>query len=133
MRTDGRGDIGFMEAMIAMMAVMTVLAAFLGLAAHAASEASDPTEMLDRGAFTGSVESGVFVPGYGDYAESFLDISGCSGISVSVSIPGGFCDPPEVLIEGDMVGDLSSRSFVRMVSDDSGRTFPVIVEVTVCA
>lgn len=132
MRMDGRGDIGFMEAMIAMMAIMTVLAAFLGLVAHSASEISDPTEALDGRFFTGSAECGTFVPEYTDYVTSFLDLTGCSGISVSVSIPGGFCDPPDVITEGSMDGDLSSRTFVRMVSDDSGRTFAAIVEVTVC-
>ena len=130
---DGRGDIGFMEAMIAMMAVVVVLTAYLGLAAHVASDPMDPTDSLEEAFFTGSVESGRFVPGYVDYVESFLDTSGFSGISVSVSVPGGFCDPPDVLSKGAMDGRMSSRTFMPLVSDDSGRVFPVVLEVTVCA
>lgn len=127
-----RGDMGFAEAIIAFMAVTVVLSAYLGLAVHVQPEVSDPASGLSEEMFTGTVSDGAFVPSYTDYLGDYLDTSGCSGISVSVSIPGGFCGDVPPTTAGSMDGQTSTRTFSSMVSDDKGRTFPAFFEVTVC-
>lgn len=122
-----------MEAMVAFMAVMVVLAAYLGVTASLTATAEDPTVGLDPSEFTGTVSDGVFVPSYGDYMGTFLDVSGCRGISVSARIPGGFAEVPEPMTVGVMDGALYARTLVSEVSDGSGRTVPAFFEVTVCA
>ncbi len=127
-----RGDMGFAEAIIAFMAVTVVLSAYFGLAVHVQLEVSDPASGLSEEMFTGTVSDGVFVPSYTDYLGDYLDTSGCKGISVTVSIPGGFCGDVPPSTAGSMDGQTSTRTFSNMVSDDKGRTFPAFFEVTVC-
>lgn len=126
------GDMGFAEAILAFMAVTVVLTAFLGLVAHGHPSLGDPTGTLDESAFTGSVEDGTFVPSYSDKLGDILDTGGFSGICVSVSVPGGFCEVPPPLTEGDMDGRTYTRTFASVISDDNGRSFPAFFEVTVC-
>ena len=64
---------------------------------------------------------------------TFLDATGCSGMAVEVSIPGGFCEEQGPTVLGEMDGHRFSRVFVSTVSDDQGRTVPAVFEVTVCA
>ena len=132
MRSEGKGDMGFMEAMVAFMSVMIVLSVFLGVMANVTIEATDPVGTVDADRITGTVEAGVFIPGYPDYLGEFLDHTGCSGISVSVRIPGGFCEVPPPMTMGTMDGAVSSRTISSVVEDDNGRCFPAIFEVTVC-
>lgn len=127
-----RGDMGFAEAIVAFMAVTVVLSAYLGLAVHVQPEVSDPASGLTEDMFTGTVSEGVFVPSYTDYLGEYLDTSGCKGISVSVSVPGGFCEAVPPMTAGFMEGQTSTCTFSNMVSDDKGRTFPAFFEVTVC-
>lgn len=127
-----RGDMGFAEAIIAFMAVTVVLSAYFGLAVHVQLEVSDPASGLSEEMFTGTVSDGVFVPSYTDYLGDYLDTSGCKGISVTVSIPGGFCGDVPPSTAGSMDGQTSTRTFSNMVSDDKGRTFLAFFEVTVC-
>lgn len=123
---------GFMEALVAFMSVMVVLTAYLGVVANVTVVALDPAESLDERRFTATVEDGVLVPGYLDYMGEFLDASGCSGIAVEARVPGGFCQPSDPVVLGSMDGSTSSRTIVITVSDDNGRTFPAVLEVTVC-
>ncbi len=127
-----RGDMGFAEAIIAFMAVTVVLSAYLGLAVHVQPSVSDPASGLSEEMFTGTVSDGVFIPSYTDSLGDFLDASGCRGISVSVTVPGGFCDGIPPVTVGSMDGPTSARTFSGTVSDDKGRTFPAFFEVTVC-
>lgn len=124
---------GFMESMIAMMAVVTVLAAFIGVAAHATVVLTDPTEGLDAGMLTGTVEDGTFVPSYGDYVVSYAEAKGLSGISVSVTVPGGFCEVPGPLVYGTFDGDTYSRTVTSTIDAGDGRTVVAVFEVTACA
>ncbi len=127
-----RGDMGFAEAIVAFMAVTVVLSAYIGLAVHIQPAATDPAEELDGKIFTGTVSEGKFVPDYLDDLPAILDSGKYRGISVSVSIAGGFCENPPPVTVGSMDGDASSMTFSSMVSDDKGRTFPAFFEVTVC-
>lgn len=122
-----------MEALLAFMAVMLVLAAYLGVVAAFSMKAADPTGLLDEDEFGGTIEDGVFVPSFTGYLGEFIDVSGCSGISVSVLIPGGFCAIPEPVSAGSLDGLLHSRTFVSEVSDGAGRIVPAVFEVVVCA
>ena len=133
MRSDRRGEAGFMEAMVAFMAVTVVLAAYLGMLASVAVEDADPTRSLEEDRFTGFIDGGVFTPAYVDYLRDFLDISGCGGVSVSVTVPGGLCGPVEPLTLGSMDGSLHTRQIISTVGDDAGRELPAVFEVTVCA
>ena len=132
MKTDRRGDMGFMDAMVGFIAATIVLSAFLGVVIGVAAYGGDPSSALDPGRFSGTVEGGEFKPGYIGYMGDYLDSSGCRGISVSVLIPGGFCEQPEPTTIGSMDGELFSRTFVSMVRDDSGRIFPAVFEVVLC-
>ncbi len=127
-----RGDMGFAEAIIAFMAVTVVLSAYLGLAVQVQPAVSDPADDLDGDMFTGTVSEGKFVPDYLDDLPAVLDSGKYRGISVAVSIAGGFCEAPPPATFGSMDGDASSVTFSSMVSDDKGRTFPAFFEVTVC-
>lgn len=133
MHADGSGSMDFMESMIAMMAVATVMAAFLAAAVGlAGGDASDPTGGLDPARLTGCIEDGIFVPGFGDYVEGYVESRGLSGASVSVDVPGGFCDAPAVFVYGSMDGGRWSASFVSSVEADGGRVVPVLMEVVLC-
>lgn len=133
MRIDRSGDMGFMEAVVAFMAVTVVLTAFMGALVTTTVVTADPTESLDPGEFSGTVESGVFVPGFEDYIRGFVDTKGLAGASVSVTVPGGFCSWSEPFIVGDVDGMLFSRSIHGTVTDDSGRTLPALYEVVLCS
>lgn len=133
MDSDIRGDMGFMESMVAMMAVVTVLAAFIGVAAHATVVLTDPTEGLDGEMLTGTVVDGMFVPSYEDYVVEYAESRGLSGISVSVTVPGGFCGVPEPLIHGTFDGEVHSRTVTSTVDAGDGRTIVAVFEVTACA
>ena len=133
MRSDRRGEMGFMEAMVAFMAVTVVLTGYLGAMAGMAAVPMDPTDSIDPDEFTGSIADGVFEPSYLDYMGTFLDATSCSGMAVAVRIPGGFCEEQGPTIIGEMDGHRFSRVFVSTVSDDQGRTVPAVFEVTVCA
>ena len=126
------GDMGFAEAILAFMAVTVVLTAFLGLVAHGHLSLGDPTGTLDDSIFSGSVDDGTFVPFYSDKLGDILDTGGFSGICVSVSVPGGVCEVPPPLSKGDMDGRTYTRTFVSVISDDNGRSYPAFFEVTVC-
>lgn len=132
MRADCRGDAGFMEAMVAFMAVAIVLTAFMGALASTTVETSDPTDSLDAGRFTGTMEDGVFVPGYTEYLEGFLDSRGFEGATVLVGIPGGFCGEVAPDIFGSMDGLLFSRMIQGTVTDGAGRVVPAVFEVILC-
>ena len=116
MRSDRRGDMGFMEAMVAFMAVTVMLTAFMGVLATTTVVTADPTESLDPGEFTGTIES-----------------DGFRGAAVTVTVPGGFCPDIETFTVGDMDGMLYSRSIPGLVTDDSGRVLPAVYEVVLCA
>lgn len=127
------GDMGFMEAAVAAMAVTIVLCSFLGVLTTVSTDPGNPTDSLDPEGFTGSVESGEFVPGFEGYVTGFVDSRGLRGATVDVVIPGGFCEPPETFTVGDMGGALFSRSIPGTVTDDLGRTLPAVFEVVLCA
>lgn len=121
-----------MEALVAFMAVAIVLTAFMGALASTTVETSDPTESLDAGRFTGTMEDGVFVPGYTEYLEEFLDSRGFEGATVLVGIPGGFCGEVAPDIFGSMDGLLFSRMIPGTVTDGAGRVVPAVFEVILC-
>lgn len=132
MRSDRRGDMGFMEAMVAFMAVSVVLTAFMGALATTTVVTADPTGSLDPGEFTGTIEDGVFVPGFVEYIDGFADTRGCDGVTVSVTVPGGFCEEVEPYVRGYMDGMLFSRTMSGHVADDAGRVLPAFYEVVLC-
>lgn len=132
MISDERADAGFAEAMVALMAVTVVLSAFLVAVAHTSVDSTDHVAALDMERFGGRIEDGEFMPSFTGYMGDFLDSTGASGISVSVTVPGGFCRPMEPIVLGSMDGPLDSLSAVVNVPDDHGRTVPALVEVTVC-
>ena len=132
MDADSRGDFGFYESMVAMMAVTMVLAAFLAVAIGSISVSADPTEGIDGSMLTGTVEDGVFVPGYEEYVASYMESRGLSGISVSVQIA-KFCDEAPLVSYGTFDGETWSRTFTSLVGDEEGRTLVAIFEVTACA
>ena len=107
MRSDRRGDMGFMEAIVAFMAVSVVLTAFMGALATTTVVTADPTGSLDPGEFTGVIEDGVFVPGFIEYIDGFA-------------------------VRGDMDGMLFSRTMSGHVADDAGRVLPAFYEVVLC-
>lgn len=117
---------------MAFMAVVVVLTAYLGMVVHTASGIYDPVPSVDESILCGTVEDGAFIPGYADSLGDLLDRTGCRGISVSVKIPGGFCDGSGPLTVGDMDGRLFSKTVASSVTDNHGRTFPAFFEVTVC-
>lgn len=133
MLSNDRGDFGFMEAMVAMMAVIVVLTAYLGVAASTVTVMIDPTEGVDGTHLTGTVEDGVFVPSYGDYIESYAISRGLTGISVSVTVPGGFCEVPEPMVIGTIDGEKWSRTVTSTIDAGDGRTIVAVFEVTACA
>ena len=104
MYADDRGDMGFLESMMAVMAVILVLTAFLGLAVGAAGIASDPTEGLDPDKITGEIVDGEFVPAFQDYLEGYLESKDLSGASVTVIVPGAFCETSEPFVIGTTDG-----------------------------
>lgn len=133
MRMGRGGDIGFMEATVAAMAVTLVLCSFLGVLTSVTVDPGNPVDSLDPDEFTGTVESRVFVPGFSEYITGFVDSRGLRGATVDVTVPGGFCDPPETFSVGTMDGALFSRSIPGTVEDDMGRTLPAVFEVVLCA
>lgn len=133
MRSDRRGDMGFMEAMVAFMAVTVMLTAFMGVLATTTVVTADPTESLDPGEFTGTIESNGFRSGCTEYVSVFVDIHGLRGAAVTVTVPGGFCPDIETFTVGYMDGMLYSRSIPGLVTDDSGRVLPAVYEVVLCA
>lgn len=110
-----------------------MLTAFLGLAAGTAVVSSDPTEDLDPDMLTGRVEDGTFVPGYRDYIGGYVDSRGLSGASVSVSVPGGFCEVPGPTVIGTVEGEIWSRTLTSLVECDDGRVLVAVFEVVLCA
>ena len=133
MRSDRRGDMGFMEAMVAFMAVTVMLTAFMGVLATTTVVTVDPTESLDPGEFTGTIEPDGFRSGFTEYVSAFVDTHGLRGAAVTVTVPGGFCPDIETFTVGDMDGMLYSRSIPGLVTDDSGRVLPAVYEVVLCA
>ncbi len=133
MHADDRGDMGFMESIVAMLAVVTVAAAFIGVLAYSAGVAADPTDGIDPGMVSGTIADGEFVPGFEDYAVTFAESRGLSGISVSVKVPGGFCAAVPAFTYGSMDGSLYTRVMTSLVPDDNGRSVLAIFEVTACA
>lgn len=133
MKSDDRGDAGFMEAMVAFMAVSVVLATFLGAVATTAISTADPTSTLDPGGFSGTIEDGVFVEGFTGYLSVFVDSNSLRGATVYVTIPGGFCGTPEPVTIGEMDGALYSRTLAGTVTDGFGRVLPAVFEVILCA
>lgn len=133
MHIDRSGDIGFMEAVVAFMAVTVVLTGFMGVLAVTTVDTADPTDMIEPGRLTGTIEAGEFVPGFTGYMEELVVSKGLSGVSVTVEVPGGFCSDPEPYVFGDMVGPLYGRTIPGTVTDDSGRVLPAVFEVMLCA
>ena len=133
MRSDRRGDMGFMEAMVAFMAVTVMLTAFMGVLATTMVVTADPTESLDPGEFTGTIEPDGFSSGFTEYVSVFVDTHGLRGAAVTVTVLGGFCPDTGTFTVGDMDGMLYSRSIPGLVTDDSGRVLPAVYEVVLCA
>lgn len=131
MRLDRKGDMGFMEAMVAFMAVTIVLTGYMGVLATTTVDSSDPAGMLDPDRFTGSLEDGVFVPGFTEYLEGFVWSNGYEGASVVVTVP-GFCEESGPYLVGTLDGSLFGRTIAGVVSDGYGRTVPAVYEVVVC-
>ncbi|MBR7153391.1 MAG: hypothetical protein IKD00_06605 [Candidatus Methanomethylophilaceae archaeon] len=132
MRIDSKGDMGFLEAVLSAMAVVTVLMAFIGTVSTAlvASEVSMDgfdTRMLDA-----EISEGVFVPYYLDYMQDCMDVHGYSSVTVSVSVPGGFCEDPGTVTVGEPGGFKRTLFHTDTVECDSGRTVPVFYEVELC-
>lgn len=127
------GSMDFMEGIVATMAVAVVLTAFLGLVAGTEVEISDPLDGLDPGELTGEIVAGTYRPFFEEYVAEYADTHGIGWISVSVSIPGGFCDRPEAVSFGEAADPTDVRRFPTVVETDDGRRVISIVEVSACA
>lgn len=132
MYADTCGDMGFLESMIAMMAVITVLMAFLGVSTHTAVVITDPTDGLDPDMMDGRIVDGEFVPGFGEYIADYCDSRGLNGISVTVLVPGGYCEGIPPLTVGEMDGRPFTRTLTSIIPLDDGRSVTAVFEVTVC-
>lgn len=132
MHEDDGGDMGFLESIIAMMVVVTVTAAFIGVLAYAAGVAADPTDGIDPDMVTGTIVDGEFFRGFEDYIQTYADARGLRGMSVSVTVPGGFCGQVQPYTYGSMDGGLFSRVVTSLVPDDNGRSVLAVFEVTAC-
>lgn len=131
MRSDRRGDIGFSEAIVAVIVVTMGLVAFIGVSSAFVSSHSDPLEGLDPDSFDAEVIDGTIVTYHHDFMKRFVSSSGASGMSITVSVPGGFADSPVTDVVGDRSGGMFTRSYVSAIDTDGGRTVAAVFEVTV--
>lgn len=127
------GSMDFMEGIVATMAVAVVLTAFLGLVAGMEAEGPGPLDGIDPGELTGEISGGVYRPFFEEYIAGYADAHGLGWISVSISVPGGFCDRPEAVSFGEAADPTDVRRFSTMVGTDDGRRVISIVEVSACA
>ncbi|MGN0097794.1 MAG: hypothetical protein ACI38Y_00515 [Candidatus Methanomethylophilaceae archaeon] len=131
MRSDRRGDMGFMEAMIMVMIVSIVLMIYLGAAAALIHIHTDPLEGLDGEALCAEVESGQVVADNSGYMETYVSSVGASGMTVVTTVPGGFASVPLVESSGVTEGERHHRLFTSLIPADNGRMVTAVFEVTV--
>lgn len=129
MRSDRRGDLGFMEAMVAMMVVTMALVMFMGVSSSMVSFHSDPMDMFDGDSLNAKYADGKVVCDNSGTMDGFLMNSGASGVEVVVRIP-GFCDEPTKESSGTQEGNVCRRTFMSNVDGDGGRTLVAVFEVT---
>lgn len=127
------GSMDFMEGIVATMAVAVVLTAFLGLVAGMEVDGPGPLDGIDPGELTGEISGGTYRPFFEEYIAGYADSHGLGWVSVSVSVPGGFCDRPEAVSFGEAADPTDVRRFLAMVGTDDGRRVISIVEVSACA
>lgn len=132
MRTDSKGDMGFMEAMLSAMAVITVLMAFIGSVSTMVVVSDVSMEGFDTRMLKGEISDGVFQPFYVDYLYECRDLYGYSSVTVKVTIPGGFCEEPEPVSTGGDGGFKHTLFHTDVVHSDKGRSIPVFYEVVLC-
>ncbi len=120
-----------MESMIAMMAVITVLSCFLGIVVNVSFENTDRFDDLDIDKITGEIVEGRFIPSFEGYLGTYIDTHGLSGIEVTVSVPGGFCETSITSI-GIMDEVADKRLFTSLIGDDEGRSVYALFEVRMC-
>ena len=131
MRSDRRGDMGFLEAMTMVMMVSIVLMLYLGAASALIHIHTDPLEGLEGEALDAKVESGQVVADNSTYMETYVSYTGASGMRVVTTVPGGFASQPLEESFGVMDGDRYTRMFTSQVQADNGRTVIAVFEVTV--
>ena len=131
MRSDRRGDMGFLEAMTMVMVVSIVLMIYLGAAVALIHIHDDPLDALEGGALHAKVESGQVVADNSGYMETYVSSAGASGMRVVTTVPGGFASVPLVESIGVADGDRFTRMFTSLIPADNGRTVTAVFEVTV--
>lgn len=131
MRSDSRGDMGFLESMTMVMMVSIVLMIYLGATAALIHSHSNPLGPLDGDGLDAQVVSGTIEADNSGFMERFLSSKGASGMRVVTTVPGGFASEPKVESIGTYEGEGHSRMFTSLIPADNGRTVAAVFEVTV--
>ncbi len=131
MRSDSRGDMGFLESMTMVMVVSIVLMIYLGATAALVQTHADPLGPLDGEGLDAEVVSGTIEADNSGYMERFISAEGASGMRVVTTVPGGFASEPKIESVGVHEGDGHSRMFTHLIPADRGRTVAAVFEVTV--
>jgi len=135
MKLNGKGVIGFPEAIMAAMIVTLVLTLYLGLFAfNAVEDSGGPEVHIDHRVFGDlTLENGEIVGDIEIRLITEMERHGLRGVSVICEIPGELGFPDRNIVVGDMNGMISGERFVYMLGASDGRIVPAVIEVAVCA
>lgn len=128
----GRGDIGFMEAMVSAMAVCLVLTCFIAFFAAYAAESGTAHPEFDWNAVSSvRLEDGAYDgPGVEASATEQMSLHGWRGVLLTCS-GNGSGEPSAQWAVGSDGGDSVRDRIMRPVPSDDGRLVPTVFEVTV--
>ena len=123
---DGRGEMGFMEAMVSFIAVMMVICLYVAFAATSSVSAHSPLgeidpEQLFEGTADGPRISGAYVCAY-----AFE--KGLKGLKVTATVPTFF--GADGFAYGEGSGAEYTKRFLLLGEYGNGRVLPTILEVT---